>query len=159
VILDLDGLPMAFYNISLATPLEGNWQNRLSFQTPFLSLIARYDDSERNGQIRKLAAQIEAETPPYIVAGDFNLSDQSSFYGILAARMGDSFREAGTDLGLTWPAFPALGVSSLFPPLIRMDYVWHSTGIRARSAFVGPYLGSDHLPVDVMLDVALTADD
>ena len=60
--------------------------------------------------------------------------------------MHDSFREAAIGLGATWPANAAP-----WPPLLRLDYVWHSDGLRAVSAETGPHLGSDHLPLVVTL--------
>jgi endonuclease/exonuclease/phosphatase (EEP) superfamily protein YafD len=52
-------------------------------------------------------------------------------------------------LGLapTWPA------NGIWPyPLVRLDYVWHSEGLQALSAELGPRLGSDHLPLIVTFD-------
>jgi endonuclease/exonuclease/phosphatase (EEP) superfamily protein YafD len=37
------------------------------------------------------------------------------------------------------------------PPLVRIDYVWHSDDFHAVEAALGPYLGSDHLPVTAAL--------
>ena len=79
------------------------------------------------------------------------MSDQTSIYASLASQMGDSFREAGIGLGTTWPAFQVVGMNPGLPPLIRIDYIWHSRGFQAVNAEVGPYLGSDHLPVTATL--------
>ena len=81
------------------------------------------------------------------------MSDQTSIYASLTAQMGDSFREGGVGLGTSWPAFQAAGLAFL-PALIRIDYIWHSRGFYALNAEVGPYLGSDHLPVAATLDFA-----
>ncbi len=153
VILDVEGQPTAFYNVSLATPVDALPERDLPFEFPLVDYVFRYDEVNRNLQIDKLVSQIDRETPPFIVAGDFNMGDQATSYGKLAARMDDSFREAGTNLGLTWPAFQVIGLPQALPALLRIDYLWHSGGFRARSARVGPYLGSDHLPVDATLEM------
>ncbi len=107
-----------------------------------------YDDSARDAQIHALIARLQDEPLPYVVAGDFNMSDQSVIYGDLAAAMGDSFREAGTGLGTSWPMLQAsFGLPLSIPPLMRIDYIWHSDEFRAVEASVGPFLGSDHLPM------------
>ena len=79
------------------------------------------------------------------------MSDQTSIYSTLAGQMGDSFREAGFGLGATWPAFQVVGMNAVLPALIRIDYIWHSREFQAVNAEVGPYLGSDHLPVEATL--------
>ncbi|MBZ0300947.1 MAG: endonuclease/exonuclease/phosphatase, partial [Anaerolineae bacterium] len=73
-------------------------------------------------------------------------------YGELAAAMGDSFRETSAGLGTTWPA--ARGdddIPALIPPVLRLDYIWHSRQLRTLSTEIGPDLGSDHLPVVAVL--------
>ena len=150
-VLSVDGQPTAFYNISLVTPVDASPHHELPFEYPFLDLVMRYDDQFRNHQIALLLEQVQAQTLPYIVAGDFNMSDQTSVYASLAAQMDDSFREGGIGLGASWPAFKVAGLAFL-PPLIRIDYIWHSRrGFTTLNATVGPFLGSDHLPVETTL--------
>ena len=84
------------------------------------------------------------------------MSDQTSIYGELASRMGDSFRQAGTGLGGSWPVSAMEEFTSLpdfVPPLFRIDYIWHSEQFRAISAQQGPELGSDHLPLLATLSI------
>ncbi len=154
LVLDIDGHPVTLYNVSLATPVANSAQMRLPADYSLLDLVFRYDDTLRNRQIEALLGQLEAVTTPYLVAGDFNMSDQMNVYTTLANRMGDSFREAGRGLGATWPASPAMGLIHLRVPLVRIDYVWHSGAFQAVSAEVGPYLGSDHLPLKVEMEYA-----
>lgn len=61
--------------------------------------------------------------------------------------MNDSFREAGVGLGTSWPVSRMRGLPWFIPPLIRIDYIWHSDHFRAVMAQQGPERGSDHLPV------------
>lgn len=137
VVVDMNGQEVAFYGIHLYVP---------SGRIPHAPLSV-YNDAPRNTQIRDLMKRVEGETLPYMVAGDFNMSDQSLVYNELAAVMHDSFREAGTGLGTSWFHAHRFGLPSLIPPLVRIDYIWHSTDFQAVSAALGPYLGSDHLPV------------
>ncbi len=149
--LTVDGHSITLYNVSMPTPVRSPLRSELPFRFSIFDFVLRYDDHYRNTQILKVFAQAEAEASPYIITGDFNMSDQTSIYGTLAPQMGDSFREVGFGFGDTWPAFQVVGLSPRLPPLIRIDYVWHSPAFHAETAKVGPYLGSDHLPVEAVL--------
>jgi endonuclease/exonuclease/phosphatase (EEP) superfamily protein YafD len=45
-----------------------------------------------------------------------------------------------------------LKVCMFIPPLVRIDYIWHSAGLRALQAWQGPAIGSDHLPLQALLE-------
>lgn len=151
-LLNLGSRSITIYNVSLLTPVNSDPSLHVSFAGWFLDLLEHYSDTLRNLQIAHLLSQTDAETGAYIVAGDFNMSDQTSIYTRLTQHMEDTFREAGIGLGTSWPAFQVVGLGAL-PPLIRIDYIWHSREFRALSAEVGPYLGSDHLPVEATLNL------
>ena len=149
-VLDVAGEPLAVYNVHLAMPVLDPDDERFSLDlnNGMANLFLRYDETYRNSLIRSLLARLAQEDLPYIVAGDFNTSDNSLMYAEMAAVMGDSFRETSPGLGATWPA--SLGDDELpagIPPLLRIDYIWHSDALQALSAVTGPDLGSDHLPV------------
>ena len=148
LVVNVDGHPLTVYNVSLATPLAAQTTD---YSLP--DLILRYDDQLRNRQIEQLLQQLETVTTPYLVAGDFNMSNQMSVYETLADRMGDSFREVGVGLGATWPAHAVTNLLRLQLPLLRIDYIWHSRAFQPNSAEVGPFLGSDHLPLKVMFNL------
>lgn len=117
--------PIALYNIHLLLPVG----NRGRFPAPnggLLSFAARYDSTERDRQIATLVARLRAEPLPFIVGGDFNLSDESPLYNDLSAFMRDSFRDVGIGLGMSWVRIDALGFPPILPPLTRIDYLWHS---------------------------------
>jgi vancomycin resistance protein VanJ len=147
VVIEVDGQQVAVYNIHLLVPMSETPRFSTRFNFSYLGMLLKYDDSARNAQIERLIERLKSEVLPYIVAGDFNLSDQTGVYNDLAAVMRDSFREAGTGLGTSWPNVQRMGLPSVIPPLVRIDYIWHSDEFRAISAAQGPYLGSDHLPV------------
>jgi endonuclease/exonuclease/phosphatase (EEP) superfamily protein YafD len=153
-VIEVQGQQVAVYNIHLYTPMSDTPQIALPMDNPYLNMVLKYDHTARNGQIRRLIERLEGEPLPYIVAGDFNMSDQTDVYQDLAALMNDSFREAGAGLGTSWPAVQAIGLPGLLPPLVRIDYIWHSDNFQALQAEQGPYLGSDHLPLSAALSLS-----
>ncbi len=148
-VIELDGQPIVLYNIHLLSPGGGGRFQRLTrFATNyFVRYALNFDDTARNRQIDALLIFLAAEPYLYIVAGDFNTSDFSMTYIQLAAHMHDSFADAAVGLGGSWPAARALGLPSFLPPLIRIDYIWHSDGLQPTSAWEGDFVGSDHLPM------------
>ena len=153
--LCLGGRTIDFYNVSLDTPFsEGN---RDITGISFLDLSLRYNEDHQIEQVEQLLAALDESAAPVILAGDFNLTDQSLSYRLLAARFADSFDEAGSGSGLTWPAAAKYDLPSFIPPLLRIDYVWHSDQFETQSASVANGVGSDHLPVLVQLGDAAEA--
>lgn len=84
-----------------------------------LSAILRYV-----GQRRKL-----------ILCGDFNAPANARFHGELRSVLRDSFSDAGVGFGYTIPA--------KFP-LMRLDFIYSSPNICARTSDVDPTVASDH---------------
>lgn len=93
-------------------------------------------------QILAWIAQIE---DPLIFAGDLNTPPAGNLYRDLTRTMSDSFREAGWGWGCTFPSDR---------PLLRIDYVLHSSHWTATRCEVGAASGSDHRPV--LAELALT---
>jgi len=110
-----------------------------------------YNDQRRNIEIRILRERyFGVVSGPMLALGDFNMSDQSDSHHALRPLLTDSFREAGQGMGFT---FPAKGTR--LPPLIRIDYVWHSDHFVAHDARSWDDSGtSDHLPVRATLSLA-----
>lgn len=152
LVIDFAEREIALYNIHFNVPIGGRPNLDIPIISRRLSPFFYYNDEARDSQITALLAQLDAEPLPYIVAGDFNMSDQAALYPLLAARMTDSFREAGNGLGLSWSVPRYRGERlPLLPPQVRIDYVFHSGHFTTLEAFQGPYLGSDHLPLVVTL--------
>ena len=147
---------IAVYNVHFANPFRGGVYVSSPNYNFIVSRIPRYDNGRRDAQIRRLLNKLKIETLPFIVAGDFNMTDQAAMYDSLIALMHDAFRDAGIGMGPTWP----IPVSGKFPaiitPLFRIDYILHSADFRAGHAERGPVLGSDHLPVYATLQLAPT---
>jgi vancomycin resistance protein VanJ len=147
VVMDIDGQRIAVYAVHLAWPVDDEAIKSQGVQV-YLDMVVGFDDRIRNQQIENLLAYLKTEPLPYIVAGDFNTSDFSVTYSQLAAHMRDSFAQAGWGLGGSWPASNVRqGLPNWLPPLIRIDYIWHSDGLRTVAAWQGPPVGSDHLPL------------
>ncbi len=148
LLLNVDGRQLAVYAAHLTLPLRPRAETDPDSDFgPWILL--RYDERRRNAQIRSLLQLLEDEASPYVVAGDFNMSDASLIYSEIAARMGDAWRAAGNGAGRTWPVAEAIGLPRVILPFLRIDYVWHSAGLRATAATIGEAIGSDHLPVSV----------
>lgn len=144
--IDYNGQTLAIYNIHFAMPTGPSrlpqLGNRFVFHTAF-----SYDNRTRNSEIERLLARLENEPYPYIVAGDFNMSENAATYRAIAETMGDAYREAGTGWGGTWPVPIVAELPPWLPPILRVDYIWYSQHFQPIEADNGPTLGSDHLPV------------
>ena len=117
-----------------------------------IDFVFRYDERRRNAQIRRMLEILQAEARPFLLVGDFNMSDASLIYADIAAKLGDAWRDAGVGAGRTWPVADVIGWPRVIQPLLRIDYIWHSAELRAVAATVGAAIGSDHLPVKAVLE-------
>lgn len=102
--------------------------------------------AQRGTEVGQIAARIEAETLPVIVAGDFNSTADNWSYRRLR-RAGtprlDAFRHGG---GLTWGR-----TYHARRPLVRIDFVLVDPAFEVRSAVSRDVAFSDHRPVSVRL--------
>jgi vancomycin resistance protein VanJ len=139
---------LAVYAVHLPTPIHPNIMRLYLNHHPIFSqtiprFVLGYDERVRNAQLRGLMAVLGHERQPFLVVGDFNTSAYSPIYRELSQTMHDAFAQAGCGFGMTWP-------NSLYmPPLLRLDYIWHSADLHTLTADVLPfvYSGSDHLPL------------
>ncbi|MCU0511669.1 MAG: endonuclease/exonuclease/phosphatase family protein [Anaerolineae bacterium] len=150
-VLDVAGQPVVLYGVHLSLPRRQQPRVRLPVDRFPLSYLVRYDESRRNAQIQRLLMLIQRETAPVIVAGDFNLSATSIAHDRLSAVLVDAWTAAGAGFGHTYPVSRVIGLPGVVPPLLRIDYVWHSRTVQTVQATRGPALGSDHRPVVVTL--------
>lgn len=143
--LDVNGEPITVYSVHLSLPINRDEARfPIGLNVPVLGILAHYDETNRNTQIRNLVADATAQDTPVIIAGDFNTSHTSAAHGILTqAGLRDAFAGAGNGFGFTFPA------TNTIPPLIRIDYIWHSRDLKAVSAMRGMQGGSDHYPLVV----------
>jgi vancomycin resistance protein VanJ len=143
--VNLNGRALSLYNVHLVKPLNAHLPR--ADASALLSMPVHYDQSARDRQIERLLNILAKEKQPFIVAGDFNMTDRSEIYRRVATRMDDAFRAAGDGIGATWPVRSRATALGWLPPLLRIDYIWSSSDFAVRTAAVGAELGSDHLPV------------
>ncbi|HYN88264.1 MAG TPA: endonuclease/exonuclease/phosphatase family protein [Ardenticatenaceae bacterium] len=107
----------------------------------------------REQQIRIVAERIAAAGRPAVVSGDFNLTPWQQAYGMLVEVLVDSWCEAGSGPGVTWPKYISLlPVPHRTLPLLRLDYCFHTSELLARRAHVlYDHTGSDHCALVVDL--------
>ncbi|MEG4364958.1 hypothetical protein QUB09_24935 [Microcoleus sp. C2C6] len=113
-------------------------------------------------EIQDLVQRVEREILPVIVAGDFNITDETQDYDRVLKVMQDSLRKAGFGFGFTWShgwELKLLVKSSnwrLNYPVFRIDCIWYSKHWDAKSSSVLEATESDRLPVAAEL-ILLTA--
>ena len=113
---------------------------------PFIQERGFFDPVLRTEEIEDVLARAAQDSTPILIAGDFNMTDQTGDYQRITAQFNDSYREVGWGLGFS---FPDLGQPIL---LARLDYVFHSRDFQAVEARVWPTSGgSDHRPLFVTL--------
>lgn len=151
LLLDQNGRELAVYAVHFVLPQSNAGINPAAPDIG-IDFVFRYDERRRNAQIRRMLEILKAETRPFLLVGDFNMSDASLIYEELAAQLLDAWREAGSGAGRTWPVAEVIGWPRVIQPLLRIDYIWHSADLRAAEAAVGEAIGSDHLPVKAVFE-------
>ena len=94
----------------------------------------------RNEQLEQLAAHIYKIEGPVILLGDLNTTVYNYYFQKLLKDSGliNSYKQHG--FLSTWPNFlPGMG--------IQIDHILHSKEISMNDIYVGPKVGSDHLPL------------
>lgn len=123
---------------------------------PFIK-IPVYKYGKRSPEILDLVERVKQENLPVIVAGDFNMTDETQDYYNLQKVLQDSFRKSGFGFGFTWPHGWELKLLvkrsnwKLNYPLCRIDYIWYSQHWGAKSSSSLEATESDHLPVGAEL--------
>ncbi|MBI5566245.1 MAG: endonuclease/exonuclease/phosphatase family protein [Chloroflexi bacterium] len=148
VVLDLRGVPLTLYNTHPVHPFR-------------LRQGELFNSEGHRQEVSEVLARAGRDREPIIIAGDFNMSDQSSAYLRIRQRFNDAYRESGWGLGFTFPDFSHANAMTVDAPLLsmfirpmaRIDYVFHSVDLITRSARVlADSGGSDHRPVLVEFD-------
>ena len=144
-VVEIGGVPVTVYVVHPPPPQS-------------IMIPITYDDTRRDTEISILYNDyLQHETGPLIVVGDFNMTDQSDAYQQVDELLHDSFRQAGSGLGFTFPD-QIRSTVRLLPLLLRIDYVWHDDHFTAHHAYVGGDSGtSDHRPVVAELSFDQTA--
>ena len=82
---------------------------------------------EQYEAMRRVVAEIEKETLPTLVLGDWNVPDSGPRYRQITRSLDDAHREAGTGYGYTFPG-DLKHWAALNEPWMRIDYVLCSRG-------------------------------
>lgn len=137
ILLDVDGVPIALYNVHL----------------PFPPGLRAYQD--RAADLDGVLSRAAQESAPVILAGDFNLTQRAASYSILTAAYADVYRETAGGLGFTFsPLAGNDGPARWLGPVVRVDYVWAGAGLVPLAARVERQsAGSDHWPVWARLGI------
>ncbi|MBI3966264.1 MAG: endonuclease/exonuclease/phosphatase family protein, partial [Chloroflexi bacterium] len=147
--LEIGGRRVELYNIHLTAPrLRWRGGARLPLKFP-----TGYDDDARAVEVEALVRRLGAAPRPLLVFGDFNAPDQSPMYLRLSERLVDSHRAVGWGFGNTFPTSMRLGAADVPFPILRLDYVFHSSDIQTAGVHLGAGAGSDHL--SLIADLAL----
>jgi endonuclease/exonuclease/phosphatase (EEP) superfamily protein YafD len=110
-------------------------------------------------QIAEIAA-VATRGHPAVLLTDFNrVGWQAAYRQLRNLGLIDAFGAAGQGMGFTLPTrFSHLAYRGhplgevALPPLLRVDYVWHTSHFRTMSSWIGGNAGSDHLPVLATLE-------
>ena len=144
--------------------IHGNIAYVREYAESLLNLLDLYQQHYPNpaAEIQDLVQRLQKETQPVIVAGDFNMTDQSQDYNYLQTVVQDSFQISGRGFGFTWPHGWELSFMiknspwKLNYPIFRIDYIWYSKHWGSRSTKILPTTGSEHLPVQTeLIDIKL----
>ena len=96
--------------------------------------------------MRRLMAVLRAEKRPMLVVGDLNTPDAGGLYQMLAAEYQDSYAEAGSGGGATFPG-NSRSVLFISGPWLRLDYLFASSDWVPMECFVETPTRAQHLAV------------
>jgi len=125
-----------FYNLHLATPRQALVAVRQRGWNGAAELEA--NSEERRFQSAAIRAWMAEEDGPLLGAGDFNTPPDSSLYRQFWSAYSNAFSEAGLGWGYTYHMNRAA---------LRIDHVLAGPGWRCHDCWIGPDVGSEHLPV------------
>lgn len=127
--ITVEGAPIRVFNIHSISP-GGRW------------VVNPWNDGWR-----ELVAIFDAEEAPFLVAGDFNMTQHHRWYRELKdIGLKNCHEERGRGNATTWPFGDGRRIYRLFPK-IRIDHVFVSEGIVCMDIDEGEAIGTDHRPV------------
>lgn len=112
--------------------------------------LRKWKWEDRNGHLQEIAAFVQQEGQPTIVAGDFNISPFSPNFFALLRDSGLQNGRIGQGINTTWPD------NALAILRIPIDHFLATPEISVHDLQTGPYVGSDHRPL--IVDFSLNPD-
>jgi endonuclease/exonuclease/phosphatase (EEP) superfamily protein YafD len=100
--------------------------------------------ARRRRQLHRLAAEVSAAPVPRLVVGDLNLTPFSPHFHELLGRSGLLDARQAQGLHVTWPSLP-------LPLWIPIDHALADPGSGVADVRIGPAIGSDHYPLEIVL--------
>ena len=135
--IEIDGQAITIYNIHPHVPMYSSG----------------FHGKGQKMAIDEIMVMVESEVNPVIIGGDMNMTDQFSAYRHITADLHDAYREVGWGLGFTFPNLSGTSFS-IFPRILRLDYVFYDNTFQATEARVWSSSGgSDHRPLLVTLAI------
>ncbi len=147
-------------------PLTVSHTQRAAVETPdgtveiwnvHLSTAISQDGWEwQKGMATVIAEEIGNEPGPMILLGDFNTTDQTENYRLIADRLNDVHWAVGRGFAFTFPDIrqPVDGAPVL-RPVVRIDHIFTSEHFAPQEIYVAASsYGSDHRPVVATLRVS-----
>ncbi len=134
-VLDWHGRPIHFFAVH-APPPQIRWFAN--------SIPVGLKNDQLDGTVTTVIEKVDGTDGSKIVAGDFNMNDQTLAYARLTRVLSDSYREEGQGFGFTFPNNLTLNGMHIPGPFVRLDYIFHSHDWMALQAFVNCEHSSDH---------------
>jgi len=102
-----------------------------------------------------IAEEARQDARPLIVLGDFNTTDQTENYRLVADQLTDVHWSVGRGFGFTFPDPPRYGADSpILGPVVRIDHIFVSDHLTPQEIHVIPSgHGSDNQPVVASLSL------
>ncbi|MCK4693815.1 MAG: endonuclease/exonuclease/phosphatase family protein, partial [Anaerolineales bacterium] len=118
-------------------------------QDPLLIIATHLHHVEAENEVRLVQVPVFMafwdEVPYSLILGDMNSEPGYPEMDLIAqAGLVDSWAEAGSGKGHSWPAID---------PFERIDWIWHTPDLAASEAEIIQSTASDHLPLVVTLDM------
>jgi vancomycin resistance protein VanJ len=144
---------IGFCCVHLRTPRSGLSQvlDRQTLVSPARSTELANEIAIRRLDSDDLAGWLHDWPVPWLAAGDFNMPDDSSIFRSSWGHCSNAFPAAGLGFGYTkWTPIHGLSYG------LRIDHILGGATMTPRRCWVGPDVGSDHLPL--LADLALPAE-
>jgi vancomycin resistance protein VanJ len=143
-VVDAPGGKIHFVAVHLPSPHNGisHVLDRATVIRPERSYVMDDEAVVREQASEAASRWADAVAESMILAGDFNMPVESPIYRSCWARFSNAFSRSGLGFGFTeWPTIRGWRFG------IRIDHILLGPGWRARRCWVGPDIGSDHLPI------------
>lgn len=156
MVVDLGGQNVRLVNAHPLAPRFTFGHDLAGIQLPW-EVPSDFITAHQQPQLDVLVSEAARTDAPLILVSDLNTSDRQPNYWRLRRYLGDTYREVGRGFGLTFPNIKKKIGPLPVPPLVRIDFVFHSRSIKAIRAWTDASPASDHRAVIADLQVPAQA--